>query len=50
MRVEARRRAISIGSWTEIFSGMYEAYERFAAPAKEVGSLLLDDAGKIANT
>jgi glycosyltransferase involved in cell wall biosynthesis len=50
MRLEARRRALSIGSWTEIFSGMYAAYERFAVPAVEVGSLLLDDAGKIANT
>jgi hypothetical protein len=29
---------------------MYEAYERYAAPAAEVETLLLDDARKIVNT
>jgi glycosyltransferase involved in cell wall biosynthesis len=50
MRVEARRRALSIGSWTEIFAGMYSAYERFAHTQTEVENILLDSAGKIANT
>jgi len=50
MRIEARRRARSIGSWAEIFAGMYAAYERFAHTATAVESILLDSAGKIVNT
>jgi len=50
MRFEARRRALSIGSWNEIFAGMYKVYERYAATAAEVDTLLLDDARKIVNT
>jgi hypothetical protein len=50
MRLEARRRALSIGSWAEIFAGMYQAYERYAETAAEVEPLLLDDARKIVNT
>ena len=50
MRFEARRRALSIGSWNEIFAGMYKVYERYADAAAEVDTLLLDDARKIVNT
>lgn len=50
MRIEARRRALSIGSWAEIFAGMYAAYERFALTETAVESILLDGAGKIVNT
>ncbi len=50
MRLEARRRALSINSWQEIFAGMYQNYERYANTAAEVDSLFLDDAGKIVNT
>jgi len=50
MRIEARRRALSIGSWAEIFAGMYAAYERFAPTETAVESILLDNAGKIVNT
>jgi phosphatidylinositol alpha 1,6-mannosyltransferase len=50
MRIEARRRALSIGSWAEIFAGMYAAYERFALTETAVESILLDSAGKIVNT
>jgi phosphatidylinositol alpha 1,6-mannosyltransferase len=50
MRIGARTRALSIGSWAEIFTGMYEAYERYAAPAAEVETLFLEDAGKTVNT
>ena len=50
MRLEARRRALSINSWQEIFAGMYQNYERYANTAAEVESLFLDDAGKIVNT
>lgn len=50
MRVEARLRALSIGSWSEIFAGMYAAYERFAHTETAVESILLDSAGKIVNT
>jgi glycosyltransferase involved in cell wall biosynthesis len=51
MRLEARQRALSIGSWDQIFSGMYQTYERFAAPAApEMESMLLGDAEKIVNS
>jgi hypothetical protein len=50
MRLEARRRALSLGSWVEIFSGMYTAYERFTHTETEVENILLDSAGKIVNT
>jgi glycosyltransferase involved in cell wall biosynthesis len=50
MRLEARRRALSIGSWDRIFTGMYQAYERYAHPATEVDTILLEEAGKAVNT
>ncbi len=50
MRVAARQRALSIGSWDQIFSGMYNVYERHTNTAAEVESILLEDAGKIVNT
>ena len=50
MRLEARRRALSIGSWDQIFGGMYQAYERYAHPAAEFDTVLLEEAGKAANT
>jgi phosphatidylinositol alpha 1,6-mannosyltransferase len=50
MRLEARHRALSIGSWDQIFAGMYKAYERYAHIAPQVESILLDDARKIVNT
>jgi phosphatidylinositol alpha 1,6-mannosyltransferase len=50
MRLEARQRALSIGSWEEIFSGMYKAYERYARPEAEIKSLLLEEARKTVNT
>jgi glycosyltransferase involved in cell wall biosynthesis len=50
MRLEARQRALSIGSWEQIFSGMYKVYERYARPAAEIESLLLEEASKTVNT
>lgn len=50
MRIEARRRALSMGSWAEIFAGMYAVYERFAPTETVAESALLDRAGKIVNT
>jgi hypothetical protein len=50
MRLAARQRALSIGSWDQIFAGMYKTYERYAHSAAEVESILLEDAGKIVNT
>jgi phosphatidylinositol alpha 1,6-mannosyltransferase len=50
MRLAARERALSIGSWDRIFSGMYNAYERYAQAAPQLESIQLDDAGKIVNT
>jgi len=50
MRVEARRRALSIGSWDQIFAGMYKTYDRYTHLAPQAESILLDDAGKIVNT
>ena len=50
MRLEARQRALSIGSWEEIFSGMYKDYERYARPEAEIKSLLLEEARKTVNT
>ena len=42
---------LSIGSWEQIFAGMYKTYERYIAhPQPEVESILLEDAGKIVNT
>jgi len=50
MRLQARQRALSIGSWEQIFSGMYKTYERYAHAAPQAESILLDDARKIVNT
>jgi len=50
MRLEARERAQSIGSWEQIFAGMYSTYERYAHSAPQVESILLEDARKIVNT
>jgi glycosyltransferase involved in cell wall biosynthesis len=50
MRLEARRRAATIGSWQRIFTGMYQTYERYTNAAPQVESILLDDARKIVNT
>lgn len=50
MRLEARERALSIGSWDRIFAGMYNNYERCTQPAPQLESILLDDARKIVNT
>ncbi|HWF12559.1 MAG TPA: glycosyltransferase [Candidatus Acidoferrales bacterium] len=50
MRLEARNRALAMGSWEQIFSGMYKTYERFAQPAAQAEDMLLDDARKIMNT
>ncbi|HEX3375693.1 MAG TPA: glycosyltransferase [Candidatus Acidoferrales bacterium] len=50
MRMEARARALTNGSWEQIFSGMYSTYERYAQPAAQVEDMLLDDARKIMNT
>jgi phosphatidylinositol alpha 1,6-mannosyltransferase len=50
MRLEARRRALSMGSWEQIFAGMYKIYERYTRSAPQVETLLLDDARKIVNT
>lgn len=50
MRLEARQRALSIGSWEQIFGGMYRTYERYAQAAPEMESILLEDAGKIVNS
>lgn len=37
MRMEARRRALSMGSWDQIFAGMYCTYERYARPSRAFG-------------
>jgi phosphatidylinositol alpha 1,6-mannosyltransferase len=50
MRLEARCRALAMGSWEEIFAGMYNAYERYAHSAAEVEGILFEDATKIVNT
>jgi phosphatidylinositol alpha 1,6-mannosyltransferase len=50
MRLEARNRALANGSWEQIFSGMYETYERYAQPAALTDDMLLDGARKIMNT
>ncbi len=50
MRLEARRRALAMGSWEQIFAGMYNAYERYAHSAAEVEDILFEDATKIVNT
>ena len=50
MRLQARKRALSIGSWERIFAGMYNTYERYTRSAPQVESILLDDARKIVNT
>jgi len=49
MRLEARSRALAIGSWEQIFSGMYKTYERFAQPSAQAEDILIDDARKIMN-
>jgi phosphatidylinositol alpha 1,6-mannosyltransferase len=50
MRLAARRRALSMSSWEDIFAGMYKSYERYVPTAEEAESILLDDARKIVNT
>lgn len=50
MRLEARNRALAIGSWEQIFSGMYKTYERYVQSALQAKDMLLDDATKIMNT
>ncbi len=50
MRLEARQRALSIGTWDGIFAGMYQAYQRYAHAHTEVESVLLEEAGKAVNT
>ena len=50
MRLEARRRALSIGTWDQIFAGMYKTYERYRRHAPQAESILLEDARKIVNT
>jgi len=50
MRLEARQRALSFGSWDQIFAGMYKTYERYTRPAPQVENILLEDARKIVNT
>jgi glycosyltransferase involved in cell wall biosynthesis len=50
MRLAARHRGLSIGSWDQIFAGMYKTYERYALHAPQPESILLDDARKIVNT
>ncbi len=50
MRAEARNRALSIGSWEQIFLGMYQTYGRYVQPPVQAEDLLLDDARKIMNT
>jgi phosphatidylinositol alpha 1,6-mannosyltransferase len=49
MRAEARNRALNIGSWEQIFSGMYQTYERYVQPPVQTEDLLLDDQRKIMN-
>lgn len=49
MRANARNRALNIGSWEQIFSEMYQTYERYVQPPVQVENLLLDDARKIIN-
>jgi len=50
MRLEARRRALAMSSWEQIFAGMYSAYERDPHSAAEVEGILFEDATKIVNT
>jgi phosphatidylinositol alpha 1,6-mannosyltransferase len=50
MRLEARNRSLALGSWEQIFSGMYKTYERYAQPAAHAEDMVLDDARKIMNT
>jgi len=50
MRREARQRALAIGSWEQIFSGMYKIYERYMESPAPPEGVLLDDARKIMNT
>lgn len=47
MRLAARERALSVGSWERIFAGMYTTYGRYAQAAPPVESILLDDARNI---
>jgi phosphatidylinositol alpha 1,6-mannosyltransferase len=50
MRLEARQRAFSIGSWDQVFAGMYQAFERYSHPATQVDAILLEEAGKAVNS
>jgi phosphatidylinositol alpha 1,6-mannosyltransferase len=50
MRLAARERALNMGSWERIFTGMYRTYERYAESSPQMESILLEDAGKIVNT
>ena len=50
MRLEARERALSIGSWERIFDSMYRMYESYTQSAPQLEGILLEDGGKIVNT
>ena len=50
MRTEARQRALSNGSWEQIFAGIYKTYERCVNPAVQSETIRLDPAKKIAHT
>ena len=50
MRLAARQRALTMGSWERIFAGMYRTYERYTQASPQVESILLDDSRKIVNT
>jgi glycosyltransferase involved in cell wall biosynthesis len=47
MRMEARQHALSTGTWDQIFSGIYNTYERCLRPAVYSESICLDPARKI---
>jgi len=47
MRIGARQHALSVGSWEQIFAGMYKTYERYLRPAVLSESICLDRARKI---
>ena len=49
MRLAARERAFSIGSWDNIFAGMYKAYGRYVPPAIQAKNISLDDSKTILN-
>lgn len=50
MRLAARERALTMGSWERIFAGMYKTYDRYTNSAPQLESILLEEARKIVNT